>query len=156
MGRRSAAAVVTILIAATAALTEEPRPLPKDLQGQWAAVALEFSGRQPPGDIVSKYKVVVRGDKIAIDPLSIFEGRFTTDGGAFEVRCEYNPGASPKAIDLIFKNGDDEIRMLGIYAVEGKRLKICWQHDGKARPTEFKTKAEPSQMLVVLERPKKE
>ena len=59
-----------------------------------------------------------------------------------------------RRIDLIFKDGDAEHRMLGIYATDGKQLKLCWQHDGKARPTEFKTKAEPSQMLLVLERAK--
>jgi hypothetical protein len=78
-----------------------------------------------------------------------------TDGGPFEVRCEYDPGASPKAIDLVFSVGVAEVRMLGIYAMEGRRLNLCWQHDGQARPTEFKTRAKPTQMLLVRERPKR-
>jgi uncharacterized protein (TIGR03067 family) len=152
MGRPGTAVGLFVLLAATSSAADEPRPLPKELQGEWAAVAMEFSGQSPPADIVDKYRVVVKGDKISLSPLEMADGKFTAAGEPFELRCEHDPNANSKGIDLIFKNGDEEIRMLGIYVLEEKRLKICWQHDGKARPKEFKTGKEPSQTLLVLER----
>jgi uncharacterized protein (TIGR03067 family) len=147
---------VFAVLAFTSVAADKPklRPLPKEIQGQWVAARMEFSGQRPPVSIERKYKAAVRGDTITLGPLTFADGRFTDKGEPFDVRCEYDPDASPKTIDLIFKNGNAEIRMLGIYAVEGKQLKLCWQHDGQARPKEFKTKADPSQMLLVLRRPK--
>jgi uncharacterized protein (TIGR03067 family) len=156
MGQRGIAAVSFALFTVTSAVADEPRPLPKELQGEWVTVEAEFSGQRPPEDVLgklAKYRVTIKQDKIPLPPLGLNNhGFFIPEGGPLEVRCQHEPSASPKEIDLIFKNGDEEIRMLGIYAIERKRLKICWQHDGKARPKEFKTAKEPSQMLLVLER----
>jgi uncharacterized protein (TIGR03067 family) len=151
----TAAGWFVLLTANSLAAADKPQPLPKAAQGDWVAVAIEFCGQQPPADIVHKYKVTVEADVIVLAPLNLADGKFNVEGETLKVRYEQDPKASPKAIDLILKDGDAELRMLGIYATDGKQLKMCWQHDGKARPTEFKTKAEPSQMLLVLERAKK-
>jgi uncharacterized protein (TIGR03067 family) len=151
MGQRGTA-VLFVLLAGATAVADEPHPLPKELLGTWAAVEVEFCGQRPPADIVDKYRVIIKEDRISLSPLGMADGKFTAEGEPFDFRCRHDASASPKAIDLIFKNGDEELRMLGIYAIEGKRLKICWQHDGQARPKEFKTGKEPSRMLLVLER----
>ena len=144
MGQRGTAALLFLLLAATSAVTDEPRPLPKEIQGEWVAVELEYCGQRPPADIISKYQVVVKKDKLTLSPLMRANGQFNVEGDTLEVQCQYDPKASPKTIDLIFKVENGEKRMLGIYAIEGKQLKICWQHDGESRPKEFKTGAEPS------------
>jgi uncharacterized protein (TIGR03067 family) len=138
MEQRGTTAVLFLLLAATSAVTDEPRPLPKEIQGEWVAVELEYRGQRPPADVISKYQVVVKEDKLTLWPLMMANGQFNVEGDTLEVQCQYDPKASPKTIDLIFKEGNEEIRMLGIYAIEGKQLKICWQHDGKGRPKEFK------------------
>ena len=43
---------------------------------------------------------------------------------------------------------------LGIYEIDGDTLKVCFDPEGKKRPTEFKT-ASGSQTLVVHKRLKK-
>jgi uncharacterized protein (TIGR03067 family) len=153
---RGPATLLFILLAATSAMTAEKKPLSKELQGEWVAVDVEFNGSRPPKEILDKldkYLVTIKDDKIPIPPLGFAEDRFfIPEGGALEVRCQQDPSTNPKEIDLIFMNGDTEIRMLGIYSIEAKQLKICWQHNGKARPKEFKTAKEPSQMLLVLDR----
>ncbi len=150
----TAAIFFSLLDAASLIAVEKPQPLPKSVQGDWVAVGIEYCGQRPPADIVRKFKVTVRDDVIVLSPLNIVESKFNVEGVPIEARYEQDPKASPKRIDFIFKDEGAEQRMLGIYAVEGKQLKICWQHDGKARPSEFKTKAEPSQMLLILERSK--
>jgi uncharacterized protein (TIGR03067 family) len=155
MGRCCAVAgVFFLLTAASLNAADKPPSLPKAIQGDWVATGIEYCGQQPPADIVRKYKVTVKDDVITLAPLNHMDGKFNVKGEPLAVRCEHDPKADPNRIDLILRDGDVEHRMLGIYAVEGKQLKICWQHDGKARPTEFKTKAEPSQMMVVLVRSK--
>jgi uncharacterized protein (TIGR03067 family) len=156
MGQRVTLAVFFFLLVSTSAVADEPRPLPKELQGEWVAVEVEYRGKRPPAGIVSKYKVTVKEDKLILAPLNLqTDGKFNVEGELHEVRCKYDSNANPKAIDMSFKNFGEEAQMLGIYAIEGKQLKICWQHGGKERPKEFKTKQEPSQMLVILERAKK-
>ncbi len=154
MSGRVKAGLFVLLAATSTTAADKPQPLPKTTQGDWVAVAVEFCGQRPPADIVRKYKVIVEADVIVLGPLNMADGKFNAEGEPCKARYEQNPKASPKAIDLILKDGDAEYRMLGIYAADGNQLKLCWQHDGKARPTEFKTNAEPTQMLLVLERAK--
>ena len=135
------------LLTATSTMADEPRPLPKEFQGEWIVVAVEFNGQRPPEDIVGKLgkdRVTIKENRIPLPPLGINkDGFFIPEGGPLEVRCRHDSGSNSKEIDLIFKNGDEEIRMRGIYALEGKQLKICWQHDGKGRPKEFKAAKDP-------------
>lgn len=149
-------AMLFVLFVATSAVGEEPQPLPKEIQGEWVTVELEFAGRRPPAEIIrqmGKFPITIKEDKIPLPPVGIAsDGKFFVEGDLWEIRCKHDSNTSPKSIDLIFKNDDKEIRMLGIYVVEDKRLKLCWQHDGKGRPKEFKTAKEPSQMLLVLEK----
>jgi uncharacterized protein (TIGR03067 family) len=154
MGLRRAAAGLFLVVAATSAKADGPRPLPKEVQGKWVASAVEFAGKRPPAEIVKGYKAEVTERTLVLDALSFDGERFTAEGKPFELRYTCDPAAKPQAIDLVPKDGDDEYRMQGIYAVEGGQLKLCWQHDGQGRPTEFQTKAQPTQMLLVLKRPK--
>jgi uncharacterized protein (TIGR03067 family) len=55
------------------------------------------------------------------------------------------------SFDLTDKEGH---RALGIYSVEGDKLRICWTERGKARPTEFATKPGSGFDLWVLKREK--
>jgi uncharacterized protein (TIGR03067 family) len=152
--RAAAAAGVFVLAAATVVAADGP-PLPAAAEGDWVATAIEFAGRRPPADLVRRYKVVVKKGAVVLDPLFISDGKFSLMGEPLEARTEAPPKAAPGEIDLVLKDEAGEHRMRGIFALDGPRLKLCWQLDGKARPAEFKTRAEPAQMLLVLERAKR-
>ena len=51
-----------------------------------------------------------------------------------------NPSTTPRSIDIVGFAGKDGKKMktyLGIYALKGKELKICWCEQGKKRPTKL-------------------
>jgi len=156
MVRQSLAAVLSLFCFVAAVGAEEAPPLPEELLGEWVVVAAEYRGERPSAEIVAKlakFPVVVQGDKLPLPPLSYSnDGFFVDAGGPLTVRCRAKGSAAPKEIDLVLQEGNEEYLMLGIYAVEGKRLQLCWQHDGRGRPKEFRTVKEPSQMMFVLER----
>ena len=157
MVRHSPAAVLSLFCFVAAVGAEEAPPLPEELLGEWVVVAAEYRGERPSAEIVAKlakFPVVVQGDKLPLPPLSYRDdsGFFIDAGGPLAVRCRAKTSAAPKEIELVLQDGNVEFRMLGIYAVEGKRLQLCWQHDGRGRPKEFRTTKEPSQMMFVLER----
>jgi uncharacterized protein (TIGR03067 family) len=129
--------------------------LPRELRGAWVATEAEYSGKSPPAQIVRQLKVTINEDLITISPLELIQGKFSVAGKPLAFRYKIDGEAKPKEIDLVFKAEDGEHRMLGIYAGDLNELRICWQHDGKMRPREFRTKAEAPQMLLVLKRASK-
>jgi uncharacterized protein (TIGR03067 family) len=149
---RLCAALVLVPLFSLTVMAVEPLTVPVKLQGSWTATTAEFCGKMPPADIVGKLRVIFKEKTIAISDLSHNEGKFYIEGEPVELGCEINP--KTKELDLISKDGDKEYRMLGIYAIEGETLKVCWQHDGKARPKEFKTVESPTQMMMILKRTK--
>jgi uncharacterized protein (TIGR03067 family) len=127
----------------------------RELHGVWVATGAEYAGKSPPAEVVRRLRVIIREDSVTISPLQIVRGKFSVEGEPLEFRYEVDAKAMPKEIDLISRDEDGEHRMLGIYADSRSELRICWQHDGKMRPREFKTRAEPTQMLLVLKRASK-
>src|SRR5262249_26169293 len=117
----------------------------KKLQGTWVVVSCEGDGEKVPKEILEKEVVrfVIGPDTITIkvDGESKGEDRYTL-----------NPNADPKTIDLSDTEGR---KALGIYSLEGDKLRICWTERGKARPTEFATKPGSGFDLFVLKREKK-
>src|SRR5262249_40872043 len=125
---------------------------PRAMQGEWVGTAAEWAGKAVPNEIARRMKVTVKEMSITISPLSYQDDMFHTRGEPAEFSYRIDPTKNPKAIDLILKDSEGEHRQLGIYHADEGQLKLCWQHDGKQRPTEFKTAAEPTQMLSVLTR----
>jgi uncharacterized protein (TIGR03067 family) len=146
--------LLLLLVSTCDAEDKESPEFPKSQQGEWLATAIEFNGQSPPNDIVRKFKVTIKAKSIVIGAIEFKDDKFTGEGEPMEFGITHHPSSKPNGIDLTFKNGNEQIRMLGIYAVDGDQLKLCWQHDGKERPTEFKAKAEPSGMMVILKRAK--
>jgi len=150
-----------IVAAALAALTpggpgaKGPAGFPRKAQGEWVAVAAEWAGKQVPAEVARRITVTVGPASLTVGPLAHDEGGFTNRGEPTEFAYRLDPAAKPAAIDLTYAADGAEHRQLGIYALDKGQLKLCWQHDGKGRPTEFKTVEAPTRLLLVLERPKK-
>ncbi|HZT79683.1 MAG TPA: TIGR03067 domain-containing protein [Gemmataceae bacterium] len=117
----------------------------KKFQGTWVFVSMERDGKQQPkGDEVMT--VTIQGDKFTVKRGDKFFHSGTQ---------KLYPARKPKAIDARITEGEGKgTTMLGIYELDGDTLKVCFDEEGKARPTEFKSKPNSSLFVVVARRKK--
>ena len=67
-----------------------------------------------------------------------------------------DPSKSPKTIDVTVTEGLNKgAVMLGIYEINGDTLKVCFDPEGKKRPTEFKSASGSADFVNVHKRVKK-
>ena len=142
----------TLVLAAsggTGARADDKAEVEKELkkfQGTWTFESVEAGGKEIPAAEFKGMTVTFEGDK------------YTVKKGDEVVQAatqKLDPSRSPKAIDVTVTEGPNKgAVMLGIYEINGDTLKVCFDPEGKKRPTEFKT-ASGSQTLVVHKRVKK-
>jgi uncharacterized protein (TIGR03067 family) len=128
------------------------------LQGTWGMVSWKSNGRDLAVDEPELFR--------AIDIRWIFEGDTLTQTGNFQGFDERDqsketfhlyPDKKPKWMDTKRNRGRKQEVNIGIYAIEGKRLKICYNPDSKSkeRPTEFAAGRGSSFHLFEFERVEK-
>lgn len=106
------------------------------LAGTYTFIGGEKNGEPAPPQAIEQLKkiqVVIKGTSL----------KFVTAGKPDrDNEMKIDPTKSPKQIDLAgtTNDGTKKVTVLGIYTIEGKKLKICIDESGKARPTEFATK----------------
>jgi len=122
-------------IAAEVPTDEELSKAKAALKGTWQVISAEEGGDPLPAGIISQLKHVFDGDAIIMVV------------GEKEKLAQYkiDPTASPKTIDIIKK---DEVS-LGIYELEGDKLRICLSKDLR-RPTKFESKSETGRNALVI------
>ncbi len=108
------------------------------MQGAWEAVSAVNNGQEAPEQILKRMKFVFSGD------------RLTTNE---EVAFKLDPTKQPKTIEITNWN---EARTksttdLGIYELDGDRLKICINKKGQ-RPAQFSSQKGSENSLFVLKR----
>jgi uncharacterized protein (TIGR03067 family) len=101
------------------------------LKGPWRAVRGELSGEPRQESFLLTFD----------DATWMKQGKTKTEKGVFHL----NPSTAPKQIDILKEDGKRKW-LLGIYAIEGDRLRFCF---GPERPDELTTK--PGQNAVLLE-----
>jgi uncharacterized protein (TIGR03067 family) len=157
-----------LMVSATlcGATLPEPKPVSKKLealQGTWKVTSQESDGVSTPQAALDtrKLKVVIKDDTMTVS---------FGNGEAHEYLIEVDTGKTPHVIDVyttkligIGRENGREVRSeftgkylerMGIYAVEGKTLKICtvpWT-GMEERPTKFVTKGKPEYELFILTR----
>lgn len=130
----------------------ESKKLLQNLQGAYKIVAAERSGGAPAGGFLEEIeRVSIKGDKFAIV--------FKEDGGKKEEKsATIAVDASKKPAQIDMKPEDAKKAVVGIIALDGDTLKICWddarEADVSKRPTEFKTSKDDKFMLFTLKRVK--
>jgi uncharacterized protein (TIGR03067 family) len=143
---RLCAAASVILFACLAGAQEAAKKDLAALQGKWVMVALEVDGKLVPEDKIKDTFLIIK------------DNTYTTEvkGKSHETTFTLDPAKKPKAIDMVFTEGDKKDRVLrGIYMIEGDTLKVCrgLQPD-QERPTEFGTWPNTNLFLVTWKRQK--
>ncbi len=128
--------------AADAAKEEQAR-----LEGEWSMVSGEIDEQPLPAEYVKGAKRVARAGETTV-----------TIGGRLFMKARYtiDPGKSPKTIDYVMTGGPTKGKtQLGIYELDGDKVKFCFAAPGKERPKEFTTKEGSGRTLSVWKREKK-
>ena len=113
----------------------------KDLQGEWAVVAMEEGGEKAPADALKGMKWVVKGNEIT----------GSQPGGTGRMSFKLDSGKTPKEIDITALDGNLKgTTSPGIYAIEGTRLRVCFGE--KVRPKTFATAPGDGRTMITLEK----
>jgi uncharacterized protein (TIGR03067 family) len=119
----------------------------KKFQGTWTVESVEAGGQKLPIDLFKGMTVTFEGDK------------YTVKNGDQVIQAatqKLDPSKSPKTLDTTVAEGVGKgTAILGIYEIDGDTLKVCFDPEGKKRPTEFKTAAGSQTTLAVYKRMKK-
>jgi uncharacterized protein (TIGR03067 family) len=144
---RTALPTSLLLFLAMTARSGEPNPDHKALQGSWKMLEAISEGKPLPKEMIKGAVLTFKGDRVQVTFLG------DTATGTFKL----DPTKKPRTIDLVI--GRD--RRVGIYAIEGNKLKLCMVPEGKDkdgkvldRPTSFQSTEENRRELLILERMK--
>lgn len=137
-----------VLGLSTAGADSDEKSSSKDLdlmQGDWAVLEYIADGVKAEDDNAQCLFRTVKGNHFTVflydKPLS--SGTFKLDATR-----------KPKTIDSIPEKMPDKT-ILGIYEIDGNRIKVCNALPGKDRPTELESKKGSQHTLVIWEREKK-
>jgi uncharacterized protein (TIGR03067 family) len=137
------------LIASVAGVGAGDKDAEKDLkkfQGTWTFEFIESGGKVIPPDNFKGMTVTFEGDKYVVKK---------GDEVMTAARQKLDPSKSPKALDVTVTEGLNKgTVILGIYEISDDTLKVCFDPEGKKRPTEFKG-GPGAQTFVVHKRAKK-
>jgi uncharacterized protein (TIGR03067 family) len=115
--------------------------------GTWTFESSESGGQELPADELKKLIVTFEGDKHTVK-----NGDEVIQVGTQKL----DPSKSPKTIDVTMTEGPSKgTVMLGIYEIDGDTLKVCFDPQGKKRPTEFKSAPVSENFVNVHKRVKK-
>jgi uncharacterized protein (TIGR03067 family) len=118
-----------------------------DLQGEWAAVAMEWDGEKIPLAELISTKFVVKGNEITA------LARKPNDAD-YKMSFKLDPGKTPKEIDITYLDGPEKGETgKGIYTLEGSRLQACFAEQGStSRPKAFATVTGSLFTMLTLEK----
>jgi uncharacterized protein (TIGR03067 family) len=124
-------------------------PAKKDaelLQGTFNFAKVEIDGVKQPRKMKGEpfQTITFKGDKFEVK-----RGDTVLQAGTFKLDATKNP----RTIDITINEGDAKGTVqLGIYEVVGDAFNLCFDPQGKKRPTEFKSPADSGITLAALQR----
>jgi uncharacterized protein (TIGR03067 family) len=103
----------------------------RKFQGTWTFESSVTGSEELPADQLKMLVVIFEGDKHTVK-----KGDEVIQVGTQKL----DPSKSPKTIDVTMVEGPSKgTVMLGIYEIDADRLKVCFDPEGKSRPTDFKS-----------------
>ena len=116
-------------------------------QGTWTFESSVTGGEELPADHLKMFVVTFEGEKHTVK-----KGDEVIQVGTQKL----GPSKSPKTIDVTMTEGLNKgTVMLGIYEIDGDTLKVCFDPQGKKRPTEFKSAPGSENFVNIHKRVKK-
>jgi uncharacterized protein (TIGR03067 family) len=113
----------------------------KMIEAAWIPVVAELGGKPLPEEFLKDTKLVLTDGRYA----------YRNDQGTYKLM----PAEKPKAIDITGEEGPNQGKtLLAIYELTGDTLRICYDLEGKTRPSEFATKTGTQQLLISYKRAK--
>jgi uncharacterized protein (TIGR03067 family) len=117
----------------------------KKIQGTWKPVTAVLGGKPFPDELLKTMTLVLTDGKYTVTV-----GELTDEG-----TVKLDPAKEPRAMDIVGTKGPNQGKtILAIYELTDTTLRICYDLSGKARPKEFKTKADTQLFLVEYKRQK--
>jgi uncharacterized protein (TIGR03067 family) len=143
-------AFVLVAVAGPRTAADEKEDAKKELeklQGTWTFDSREEEGKAVPAEKLKGYTLIFKGDKFMVK-----QGDKVFQAGTEKL----GPTRKPKTVDAKVTEGFAKgTVMLGIYEIDGDTLKVCFDPEGKKRPTEFKTAPGSGTFINVHKRVKK-
>ena len=119
----------------------------RKFQGAWTFESSETGGEKLPAGELKGFILIFEGAKHTVK-----KGDEVIQVGTQKL----DPSKSPKTIDVTMTEGPNKgTVMLGIYEIDGDTLKVCFDPQGKKRPTEFKSAPGSENFVNVHKRVKK-
>jgi uncharacterized protein (TIGR03067 family) len=116
-------------------------------EGEWTMMSAERDGQTPPKNLITSAKRTCRDNvtTVMVNGQLLMKATFTVD-----------PTKSPKTIDYRVTEGRNQgTNQLGIYELDGDKMKICFADPGRQRPTDFNTKGKNGHTLGIWKRERK-
>lgn len=137
-------------LAASGVLADDKADLEQEIrkfQGAWTIESSTTGGKELPADDLKALIVTFEGNQ------------HTVKNGSEVIQVgtqKLDPTKSPKTIDVTMSEGPSKGKVMrGIYKFDGDTLTVCFDPQGKNRPTEFKSPAGSENFLNVHKRVKK-
>ena len=112
------------------------------IQGSWKTLFAEIGSKEKSGPKLKETELVIEGSKFTI-----------LEGDRKEVvHFTLDPDAKPRHIDFYRASDSKEKLWHGIYAFEGKDLKLCWGPAGAERPKDFGAKKSDHNRYLVVKK----
>jgi uncharacterized protein (TIGR03067 family) len=145
--RRFALLAVTLGLVAAAPVPEKKDEL-KKFEGAWVFTSWEQGGQPLPEETLRETSWSVKGNKYT----------FKMGGATEEGTLKLDAAKKPAAVDLTITSGADKGKeQLGIYRIDRDGIVFCLARAGaKERPTEFAAPEGSGNMLLKIQRAKKD
>jgi uncharacterized protein (TIGR03067 family) len=117
----------------------------RKIQGTWQFVEHDMDGKATPPAELQKMTITFTGDR-----WTVREGDKVVQAGTHK----FDPAKKPPHVDAVVTEGEGKgSTMLGIYEQKGDTLRVCFDPQGKRRPTTFTSGA--GKFMAVVRRLKR-
>jgi uncharacterized protein (TIGR03067 family) len=124
---------------------EKEKKARAEMNGTWVPSAAELDGEKLPKSVIKSIKLVIKDEKYTV---TVGEA---VDEGTVTLDLE----SEPTGMEIKGTKGPNEGKTIpAIYELKDDTLKVCYNLEGKKRPTEFKTTAGSKFYMVTYQREK--